>query len=60
MNFLRCRGHYREPWRNARLRKGILVAHPVVHFEIIGKNPEKLRDYFGELFGWQFDTRGGV
>jgi uncharacterized protein len=41
---------------NARLRKGILVAHPVVHFEIIGKNPDKLRDYFGELFGWQFDT----
>jgi uncharacterized protein len=32
------------------------VAHPVVHFEIIGKDPERLRSYFGELFGWQFDT----
>jgi len=36
------------------------VAHPVVHFEIIGKNPEKLRNYFGELFGWQFDTSSPV
>jgi uncharacterized protein len=45
---------------NARLRKGILVAHPVVHFEIIGRNPDKLRSYFGELFGWQFDTTSPV
>ena len=34
------------------------MANPVVHFEIIGKNPDKLRDYFGELFGWQFDMIG--
>jgi uncharacterized protein len=45
---------------NARLRKGVLVAHPVVHFEIIGKNPDKLRNYFGQLFGWQFDTSSPV
>src|ERR1700691_3187805 len=45
---------------NAGLRKGTLVAHPVVHFEIIGKNPDKLRNYFGELFGWQFDTSSPV
>jgi hypothetical protein len=31
-----------------------------VHFEIIGKDPEKLRNYFGELFGWQFDTPSPV
>ena len=36
------------------------MAHPVVHFEIIGKNPEKLRNYFAELFGWQFDTSSPV
>ena len=36
------------------------MAHPVVHFEIIGKDPEKLRDYFGALFGWQFDTSSPV
>ncbi|MGI8869777.1 MAG: VOC family protein [Mycobacteriales bacterium] len=29
---------------------------PVVHFEIIGKRPAKLRQYFGALFGWEFDT----
>jgi predicted enzyme related to lactoylglutathione lyase len=27
-----------------------------VHFEIIGRDPEKLRSYFGELFGWEFDV----
>jgi uncharacterized protein len=27
---------------------------PVVHFEIIGTAPAKLRGYYGELFGWEF------
>jgi hypothetical protein len=36
------------------------MAYPVVHFEIIGKDPDKLRSYFGELFGWQFDTSSPV
>jgi hypothetical protein len=36
------------------------VANPVVHFEIIGKNPESLRSYFGELFGWHFDSSSPV
>jgi predicted enzyme related to lactoylglutathione lyase len=31
-----------------------------VHFEIIGSNPERLRGYYGELFGWQFDTSGPI
>jgi predicted enzyme related to lactoylglutathione lyase len=31
-----------------------------VHFEIIGKNPENLRNYFGQLFGWSFDTSAQV
>jgi hypothetical protein len=26
----------------------------VVHFEIIGTTPSQLRDYYGELFGWEF------
>jgi predicted enzyme related to lactoylglutathione lyase len=29
------------------------VSHPVVHFEVVGKDPDRLRRYFGELFGWQ-------
>jgi len=36
------------------------MGQPVVHFEIIGSDPERLRHYYGELFGWEFDTTGGV
>ena len=39
---------------------GTAVSHPVVHFEVIGKDPDRLRTYFGELFGWQFDTPSPV
>jgi predicted enzyme related to lactoylglutathione lyase len=28
-----------------------------VHFEVIGNDPASLRDYYGELFGWEFHTR---
>jgi predicted enzyme related to lactoylglutathione lyase len=30
------------------------MGQPVVHFEIIGSDPAKLHDYYGELFGWTF------
>jgi predicted enzyme related to lactoylglutathione lyase len=30
------------------------VGQPVVHFEIIGRDPAKLRSYYGDLFGWEF------
>jgi len=36
------------------------VPQPVVHFEVIGKDPERLRRYFGDLFGWEFDTPSPV
>jgi predicted enzyme related to lactoylglutathione lyase len=36
------------------------MEHPVVHFEIIGRNPAKLRSYYGNLFGWRFDTSSPV
>ncbi len=32
------------------------MGDPVVHFEIIGTEPERLREYYGALFGWEFDT----
>jgi uncharacterized protein len=32
------------------------MGHPVVHFEVIGRDADKLRGYYGELFGWEFDT----
>jgi predicted enzyme related to lactoylglutathione lyase len=31
------------------------MPYPVVHFEVIGKDPAGLRGYFGQLFGWEFD-----
>jgi uncharacterized protein len=36
------------------------VSQPVVHFEVIGKDPARLRQYFGELFGWEFDVPSPV
>jgi uncharacterized protein len=36
------------------------MGRPVVHFEVIGQDPQQLRSYYGELFGWQFDTSGLV
>jgi predicted enzyme related to lactoylglutathione lyase len=36
------------------------MGQPVVHFEIIGTNPQGLQDYYGELFGWEFDTSSPV
>jgi len=33
---------------------------PVVHFEIIGNDPAKLRSYYSGLFGWEFDTSSPV
>jgi len=32
------------------------MGQPVVHFEIIGSDPARLRSYYGELFGWTFSV----
>jgi predicted enzyme related to lactoylglutathione lyase len=32
------------------------MGQPVVHFEIIGKDPEKLRSYYSDLFGWEINS----
>jgi predicted enzyme related to lactoylglutathione lyase len=32
------------------------MGQPVVHFEIIGKDGEKLKSYYSELFGWEIDS----
>jgi uncharacterized protein len=31
-----------------------MMGQPVVHFEVVGKDPETLRRYYSELFGWEF------
>jgi uncharacterized protein len=36
------------------------MARPIVHFEIIGKDPDRLRRYYGDLFGWTFATPSPV
>jgi uncharacterized protein len=36
------------------------MGQPVVHFEIIGTDAAALRGFYGELFGWRFDTGGPV
>jgi uncharacterized protein len=36
------------------------MGQPVIHCEIIGRNPEGLRGYYGDLFGWEFDTSSPV
>ena len=36
------------------------MGQPVVHFEIIGTDPEKLRSYYSDLFGWEFATPSPV
>jgi predicted enzyme related to lactoylglutathione lyase len=36
------------------------MARPVVHFEVIGKDPDQLRRYYRDLFGWTFDTPSPV
>jgi uncharacterized protein len=35
------------------------MGQPVVHFEVVGSDGEKLRAYYAELFGWEFQSMGG-
>jgi hypothetical protein len=32
------------------------MGYPVVHFEILGKDGDKLRSYYSELFDWDIDA----
>jgi uncharacterized protein len=32
------------------------MGQPVVHFEVVGKDGQKLQSYYAELFGWQVDA----
>ncbi|WP_033345227.1 VOC family protein [Catenuloplanes japonicus] len=36
------------------------MTNPVVHFEITGRDPGRLRDYYGALFGWEFAVGGST
>src|SRR3989304_4274586 len=41
-------------------QKGDHVPNPVVHFEIIGKDGEKLRDFYSKAFGWSMQVAPGM
>lgn len=32
------------------------MPNPVVWFEVMGQDADKLRSFYGELLGWEFDT----
>jgi predicted enzyme related to lactoylglutathione lyase len=32
------------------------MGQPVVHFEVVGKDGEKLREYYSSLFGWEINA----
>jgi predicted enzyme related to lactoylglutathione lyase len=32
------------------------MGQPVVHFEVVGKDAEKLQSYYSQLFGWEMDS----
>jgi predicted enzyme related to lactoylglutathione lyase len=49
-----------ESGRPLRRKKEGRMGNPVVHFEIIGKDPTVLREYYADLFEWEFDTGGPV
>jgi hypothetical protein len=35
------------------------MGQPVVHFEVLGKDGDKLRAYYSDLFGWEFEDAQG-
>ena len=35
------------------------MGQPVVHFEVVGKDVEKLRSFYSEIAEWEFDTVPG-
>lgn len=30
------------------------MGQPVVHFEVVGQDGDRLRDYYSQMFGWKF------
>jgi len=36
------------------------MGQPVVHFEVVGKDGDKLKKYYSELFGWEIDSNNAM
>jgi predicted enzyme related to lactoylglutathione lyase len=41
------------------VRKEIAMGHPVVHFEVAGKDLASLQKFYAELFGWKTQKVAG-
>lgn len=42
------------------LRYSRAMGNPVVHFEVIGADPARLRAYYSDLFGWTYTENAPV
>lgn len=36
------------------------MGRPVVHFEVVGKDGARLREYYSELFDWEIDANNPI
>jgi predicted enzyme related to lactoylglutathione lyase len=36
------------------------VGQPVVHFEVVGRDQQKLSEYYSQLFGWEISAASGA
>ena len=36
------------------------MAHPVMWFEVLGKDGDALRNFYAKLFGWTFDANNPI
>ena len=36
------------------------MGNPIVHFDIIGTDPDRLRHYYAQLFDWRYNLRAPV
>ena len=36
------------------------MTHPVMWFEVLGQDGDKLRQFYGGLFGWSFDANNPI
>ena len=36
------------------------MGRPVVHFEVIGKDADRLQSYYSDLFGWNIDASNPI
>lgn len=56
----RSQGYVASPSAGSPAPRGDVIGQPVVHFEVIGKDADKLKSYYSELFGWEMDSSNAM